>query len=148
MPWGGQINNGPCGFLMECCNYFLPLQLKCNSILPIYHLYDSDKKHLRMFAFLLMPNSLFASCITIPSYWKPLWSLSFLPLTAWSGDPVTLALKNGDGKLLPSASFILGSSWLLFELEYKCNIWETRKRNKNNLRGRLFLELYCLILYI
>lgn len=45
MPRGGQINNGPCGFLMECCNYFLPLQLKCNSILPIYHLYESDKKH-------------------------------------------------------------------------------------------------------
>lgn len=44
MPRGGQINNGPCGFLMECCNYFPSLQLKCNSILSICHLYGSDKK--------------------------------------------------------------------------------------------------------
>lgn len=39
------------------------------------------------------------------------------PLTACSGGPLTLALKNGDGKWLPLVSFILGSSWLLFGVQ-------------------------------
>lgn len=44
MSWRWQINNGSCGFLMEGCNYFLPLQFKCNPILLIYHLYNSNKE--------------------------------------------------------------------------------------------------------
>lgn len=115
MPWGGRINNGPCGFLMECCNYFLPLQLKCNSILPIYHLYDSDKKHRWMFVFL--PCLIPCSHLWISALIESCCNYLLSPLTACSGGPLTLALKNGDGKWLPLVSFILGSSWLLFGVQ-------------------------------
>lgn len=146
MPWGGQINNGPCGFLMECCNYFLPLQLKCNSILPIYHLYDSEKKHPEclLFCSCLIPClhhvSLF---LLIENSCSPFLSPSDC-LEWW---PFHSGTQEQRWKITTFSFLYFGKQLATLWIGVQVRFEKQGSSIKNNLRGRLFLELYCLILF-